>query len=109
MSREVHVRFCESLGVRFPRATHPYIPMRRGFIYLFAILDWATRKVLAWSISISLTTGFCIAALEAAIAEYGCPEIVNTDQGSQFTSNAFVDAFEGHPHAAEYGRQGLLA
>jgi putative transposase len=72
-----------------------YIPMRRGFIYLFAILDWATRKVLAWSVSISLTTDFCVAALEAAIAEYGCPEIFNTDQGSQFTSNAFVDVFDG--------------
>jgi putative transposase len=70
-----------------------YIPMRRGFIYLFAILDWATRKVLAWSVSISLTTDFCVAALEAALAEHGSPEIFNTDQGSQFTSNAFVDVF----------------
>jgi putative transposase len=70
-----------------------YIPMRRGFIYLFAILDWATRKVLAWSVSISLTPDFCVATLEAALAEHGCPEIFNTDQGSQFTSNAFVDVF----------------
>ena len=71
-----------------------YIPMRRGFIYLFAILDWATRKVLAWSVSISLTTDFCVVALEAALAEYGCPEIFNTDQGSQFTSKDFVEAFD---------------
>jgi putative transposase len=70
-----------------------YIPMRRGFVYLFAIIDWATRKVLAWSVSISLTSDFCIAAVEAALAEYGCPDIFNTDQGSQFTSNAFVDVF----------------
>ena len=68
----------------------PYIPMRRGFVYLVAILDWATRKVLAHRVSISLTTDFCIEALEEAIATYGKPEIFNTDQGSQFTSAEFT-------------------
>jgi putative transposase len=70
-----------------------YIPMRRGFVYLFALIDWATRKVLAWSVSISLTPDFYIAAVEAALKKHGCPDIFNTDQGSQFTSNAFVDVF----------------
>lgn len=67
-----------------------YIPMRRGFVYLVAILDWATRKVLAHRVSISMTTDFCVEALEEAIARYGAPEIFNTDQGSQFTSAAFT-------------------
>jgi putative transposase len=67
-----------------------YIPMKRGFVYLVAILDWATRKVLAHRVSISMTTDFCVEALEEAIARYGTPEIFNTDQGSQFTSADFT-------------------
>ena len=67
-----------------------YIPMHRGFVYLVAILDWATRKVLAHRVSISMTTDFCVEALEEAIARYGPPEIFNTDQGSQFTSADFT-------------------
>lgn len=67
-----------------------YIPMKRGFVYLVAILDWATRKVLAHRVSISMTTDFCVEALEEAIARYGPPEIFNTDQGSQFTSADFT-------------------
>ncbi len=67
-----------------------YIPMPRGFVYLVAILDWATRKVLAHRVSISMTTDFCVEALEEAIARYGTPEIFNTDQGSQFTSADFT-------------------
>lgn len=67
-----------------------YIPMRRGFAYLVAILDWATRKVLAHRVSISMTTDFCIEALEEAIARYEPPETSNTDQGSQFTSADFT-------------------
>jgi len=68
-----------------------YIPMRHGFLYLFAVLDWITRKVLAWRLSNSLTTDFCIDAVEEAIARFGSPEIFNTDQGSQFTDRGFVD------------------
>lgn len=68
-----------------------YIPMRRGFLYLFAILDWATRRVLAWRLSNTLTTDFCIETVEEAIAQYGKPQIFNTDQGSQFTDGDFVD------------------
>ena len=73
-----------------------YIPMRRGFVYLVAILDWATRKVLAHRVSISMTTDFCIEALEEAIARYGTPEIFNTDQGSQFTSADFTKVLTDH-------------
>jgi putative transposase len=67
-----------------------YIPMRQGFLYLFVILDWATRRVLEWRLSNSLTTDFCIDGLESAIARFGCPQIFNTDQGCQFTDRAFV-------------------
>lgn len=67
-----------------------YIPMRRGFLYLFAVLDWATRRVLAWRLSNTLTTDFCIETVQDAIATYGRPEIFNTDQGSQFTDGEFV-------------------
>ena len=67
-----------------------YIQMRRGSLYLVAIMDWASRKVLAWRLSNTMDTEFCVAALEEAIARYGRPEIFNTDQGSQFTSFAFT-------------------
>jgi putative transposase len=67
-----------------------YIPMSRGFVYLVAIIDWATRRVLAHRVSISMTPDFCVEALEEAIAKYGPPEIFNSDQGSQFTSNDFT-------------------
>jgi putative transposase len=67
-----------------------YIPMRRGFLYLVAIMDWASRKVLAWRLSNTLDADFCVSALEEAMARYGMPEIFNTDQGSQFTSEAFT-------------------
>jgi len=67
-----------------------YIPMRRGFLYLVAIMDWATRKVLAWRLSNTMEVGFCIEALKEALAKYGKPEIFNTDQGSQFTSSEFT-------------------
>ena len=73
-----------------------YIPMKRGFVYLVAILDWATRKVLSHRVSISMTTDFCIEALEEAIARYGPPEIFNTDQGSQFTSADFTRVLTDH-------------
>jgi putative transposase len=73
-----------------------YIPMRKGFVYLAAVLDWGTRKVLSWGLSNTLTTDFCLDAVESAIGRYGRPEIFNTDQGSQFTSQEFVDLIQGH-------------
>ncbi|NRP11464.1 hypothetical protein XMM379_003137 [Aliiroseovarius sp. xm-m-379] len=69
-----------------------YLPMRRGFLYLVAIIDWHTRKVLAWRISNTLEADFCVEALNEAIARFGPPEIMNTDQGSQFTSCAWTDS-----------------
>ena len=69
-----------------------YIPMRRGFLYLVAIMDWATRKVLAWRLSNTMDAGFCVAAQEEALARFGKPEIFNTDQGSQFTSREFTES-----------------
>jgi putative transposase len=68
-----------------------YIPMRRGFLYLAAIMDWASRKILAWRLSSTMDADFCVAALEEAIARHGKPGIFNTDQGSQFTSFAFIN------------------
>ena len=67
-----------------------YIPMAKGFMFLVAIMDWHSRKVLSWRISNTLETAFCIEALEEALSRYGKPEIFNTDQGSQFTSNTFT-------------------
>jgi putative transposase len=68
-----------------------YLPMRRGFLYLVAIMGWHTRKVLAWRISNTLEADFCVEALNEAIARFGPPEIMNTDQGSQFTSFAWTN------------------
>jgi putative transposase len=67
-----------------------YLPMGRGFLYLVAIMDWHSRAVLAWRISNTMDTGFCVSALEEALARFGKPEIFNTDQGSQFTSTDFT-------------------
>jgi len=71
-----------------------YIPMRRGYLYLVAVMDWHSRAVLSWRLSNSLESGFCVAALEEALFEYGVPEIFNTDQGSQFTSKEFIGTLE---------------
>jgi putative transposase len=73
-----------------------YIPMRRGFVYLFAVMDWASRRVLSWRLSNTLTTDFCIEAVREALARYGIPEIFNTDQGSQFTSLEFTQLLKDH-------------
>ncbi len=73
-----------------------YIPMRQGFVYLVAIMDWYSRRVLAWRLSNTLSTDFCVEALEEAITRYGAPEIFNTDQGSQFTSAEFTDVLKTH-------------
>jgi putative transposase len=73
-----------------------YIPMARGFVYLAAVMDWYSRRVLAWRVSISMDTDFCLATVEEAIQQYGTPEIFNTDQGSQFTSAAFTGLLKEH-------------
>jgi putative transposase len=73
-----------------------YIRMAKGFVYLAVVLDWATRRVLAWRLSITLTADFCIEALEEALARFGKPLIFNTDQGSQFTSEGFIGVLLAH-------------
>jgi putative transposase len=71
-----------------------YIPMAKGFVYLVAIMDWYSRKVLSWRLSNTLDTGFCVAALNEALCTYGTPDIFNTDQGSQFTSEDFTQVLK---------------
>ena len=73
-----------------------YIPMAKGFVYLCAVIDWHSRKVLAHRVSISMEVTFCIETLNEAIEKYGRPEIFNTDQGSQFTSDAFIDVLKSN-------------
>ena len=84
-------------GLKVERPNHvwamdiTYIPMARGFVYLAAVVDWFSRRVLAWRLSITLEVEFCLEAVEEALSCYGKPEIFNTDQGSQFTSADFTD------------------
>ncbi|HEX6826164.1 MAG TPA: IS3 family transposase [Nitrospiraceae bacterium] len=83
-------------GMEITRPNHvwamdlTYIPMARGFVYLAVVLDWASRRVLSWRLSITMEASFCVATLEDALAKHGKPEIFNTDQGSQFTATAFT-------------------
>jgi putative transposase len=83
--------------LQIPRPNHvwcadlTYIPLQRGFLYLVAVMDWASRKVLSWRLSNTLDPSFCVEALQEALEHYGAPEIFNTDQGSQFTSIDFTD------------------
>jgi len=73
-----------------------YIPMSRGFMYLVAVMDWHSRKVLSWRLSNTLDADFCVEALEVAINRFGTPDVFNTDQGAQFTSRAFTDLLKHH-------------
>ena len=73
-----------------------YVPMEHGFMYLFAIIDWFSRKIVSWSLSNTLDTGFCLEALREAVDRYGAPEILNTDQGCQFTSAEFTGLVESY-------------
>lgn len=73
-----------------------YIPMKRGFVYLVAVMDWASRKILALRLSNTLTADFCVEALDEAITRYGAPRIVNTDQGCQFTCSEFISTLKRH-------------
>ena len=68
-----------------------YVPMKRGFVYLIAVIDWYSRRVLSWRLSNTMDVSFCLEALDEALSKHGKPEIFNTDQGSQFTSVAFTD------------------
>jgi putative transposase len=91
---KVHPYLLRGLAVERPNQVWAmditYIPMARGFVYLAAVVDWFSRRVLAWRLSITLEVEFCLDAVEEALARYGRPEIFNTDQGSQFTSGVFT-------------------
>jgi len=98
-----HVKYPYLLrGLEITKANHvwatdiTYIPMARGFCYLVAIMDWSSRKVLAWRLSNTLDSAFCVDALEEAIAKFGCPDIFNTDQGSQFTAEVFTNVLQAN-------------
>jgi putative transposase len=73
-----------------------YVPMARGFMYLVAVMDWHSRKVLSWRVSNTMEADFCVAAVDEAIERFGAPEIFNTDQGAQFTSDAFTSLLKEH-------------
>jgi putative transposase len=73
-----------------------YIPMAKGFVYLVAVMDWHTRRVLSWRVSISMDASFCVEAVEEALQRFGTPQIFNTDQGSQFTGKDFTDLLRKH-------------
>ncbi len=90
MSREVHVRFCESPRVRFPRATYPYIPTRVGSLYLAVVLDAFSRRIVGWSMSTDLRSQVVIDALDMAIHQRKPVSVIHhSDQGTQYTSIAF--------------------
>jgi putative transposase len=96
----IHPYLLRDLSVDRPNqvwaADITYIPMRRGFLYLVAVIDWFSRKVLAWRVANTLSTDFCLDAVREAIWRYGTPEIFNTDQGSQFTSADFIGLLKAH-------------
>lgn len=73
-----------------------YIPMRRGFVYFCTVMDWPSRRILAFRLSNTMTADFCVEALEEAMGRHGVPEIVNTDQGSQFTGLDFIERLKSH-------------
>jgi putative transposase len=83
-----------------------YVPMPTGYFYLTAVIDWYSRYVLSWAISNSLENSFCIAVLAEALEQYGCPEIFNTDQGSQYTARNFLDVLRQHKIAISMDGRG---
>ena len=93
---EIHPYLLRNVAIERPNQAWAmditYLPMKRGFVYLCAVMDWASRRILSFRLSNTLTADFCVEALEEAIARHGAPEIVNTDQGSQFTGTDFIDA-----------------
>ena len=97
---EISPYLLRDLAIEWPNqawaADITYIPMRRGFLYLFAVIDRFSRRVLAWRLSNTLTTDCCLEAVREAIHRQGCPEIFNTDQGCQFTSGEFTSLLKAH-------------
>lgn len=99
-SHKVYPYLLRDLDVTYPNQVWAvditYVPMAKGFLYLVAIMDWYSRKVLSWRLSNTMDTHFCIEALEEALQHYGTPEIFNSDQGSQFTSIDFTQKLVDH-------------
>ncbi|WP_325895446.1 IS3 family transposase [Grimontia sp. NTOU-MAR1] len=99
-AHKVYPYLLRDIDVAYPNQTWAiditYIPMAKGFLYLVAIIDWYSRKVLAWHLSNTMDTSFCVEALEDALQHYGPPDIFNSDQGSQFTSTEFTQRFIDH-------------
>ena len=97
---KIYPYLLRSMKIERPNQVWPmditYIPMSRGFVYLGAVVDWFSRRVLAWRLSITLEVEFCIEAVEEALVRYGTPEVFNTDQGSQFTSVAFTGLLQAN-------------
>lgn len=97
--REIYPYLLRDLTIERPNQVWSsditYVPMRRGFLYLVAVMDWFSRYVLSWELSTTMDTGFCLAALEAALGQ-AAPEIFNTDQGAQFTAASFTGALRQH-------------
>src|SRR3981081_4093526 len=93
---KVYPYLLRGLGIERPNQVWamdiPYIPMTRGFVYLAVVLDWFSRRVLAWRLSITMEAAFCVETLEDALSRHGKPDIFNTDQGSQFTGSTFTSA-----------------
>lgn len=100
IGHKIYPYLLRALEVIRPRQVYAaditYIPMAKGFLYLVAVIDWYSRKVLSYRLSNTLDSSFCVEALQEAIDVYGAPEIFNTDQGSQFTSEAFTDVLKAH-------------
>ena len=86
-----------------------YIRLAQGFVYLVAVIDWYSRRVLSWRLSNTMDAGFCVDCLEQALQEHGKPEIFNTDQGSQFTSDAFTGVLKAHEIAISMDGRGRAA
>src|SRR5262249_60144872 len=83
-----------------------FVAMGRGFIYLAAVMDWFSRRVLSWRVSITMEAAFCVEALEEALTRHGNPQIFNTDQGSQFTCQSFTDVLVEHQIAISMDSRG---
>ena len=107
---KIHPYLLRGLAVERPNQVWAmditYIPMARGFVYLAAVVDWFSRRVLAWRLSVTLEAEFCLEAVEEALARHGRPEIFNTDQGSQFTSEAFTALLLKHATAISMDGRG---
>jgi putative transposase len=94
-------------GPDIARPSQVYVPMARVFVYLAVVLDWATRRVLSWRLSITMEAAFCVETLEDALACHGRPEVFNTDRGSQYTGSAFIGVLANHGIAVAWTVKGL--